>query len=352
MSIDEKTKRLLESLKDQGNTVLEPIPVEGAAVLTTNQPTTANIYDDTPTDQSLKFEWKQPQLSQQHAGFETGAKYGYSASNTSFSGCDIKAIGNARGQLKVFAEIQTLSYSIHREKMPVRTLGRTYPKGYTRGPRTIAGSLVFTIFDRQALWQLVQLYRADKGLGPEAIKTPLVDQLPPFDITITFDNEYGNHSYLRLYGIDIIDEGQSHSIDDMITENVMSYVARDIDMMVPADVGHWGKQGKIFYNSGYFFSNKMGEAQMSTYRQLMDDISTLQQTAADTSATDAERASAQRQITILNQKIKQVQGGEMMIRRASINDNAHAYNIPWDTSTWNPTNIRGYDSSLSPPEDT
>lgn len=45
---------------------------------------------------------------------------------------------------KVLGEIQTISWSIFREKSPVRTLGSVYPRAYVRGPRCIpAGEQVF-----------------------------------------------------------------------------------------------------------------------------------------------------------------------------------------------------------------
>jgi len=325
---------------------LEPMIIEGKPISTTLDPVVSPLHSETPTDQEQSFAWKKPAPSRSDVGFNSMKKY--VSTNTSFSGCDIRAIGNANGHLKVFAELQTLSYSIHREKMPVRTLGRAYPKGYTRGPRTIAGSLIFTIFDRQALWQLVQMYRADKGLGAEQIKTPLVDQLPPFDITVTFDNEYGSHSYLRLYGIDIIDEGQSHSIDDMITENVMSYVARDIEVMSPTSADAWGEDGKVLYNQGLFFANKMGEAQAQIARGLIADIATLKAIVVLSTSTDAEVASANRQITMLEKKLQQAQGGEMMIERAAVNDGTNQYDIPYDYSTWKPQDVNPYTDGLKP----
>jgi hypothetical protein len=33
---------------------------------------------------------------------------------------------------------------------------------------------------------------------------------------------------MAIYGVTVVDEGQTMSVDDMITENIMSYMARDI----------------------------------------------------------------------------------------------------------------------------
>jgi hypothetical protein len=56
----------------------------------------------------------------------------------------------------------------------------------------------------------------------------LMDMMPPFDITISMRNEYGNGATMVIKGVVIVDEGQVMSIEDMITENTMSYMAMDI----------------------------------------------------------------------------------------------------------------------------
>lgn len=158
--------------------------------------------------------------------------------NTSFSGADIVAtITPIGGKPVVFAEIQTLSYSIYRPTNPVYTLGRINPKGVVRGQRTIAGSLIFTVFDRHVLKSVMDAY-ADGGeynFTSEEIKemkqNMKTDEMPPFDINISFMNEYGQSANMNLYGVHILTEGQTMSIEDMITENTMQYIAMDIDLM-------------------------------------------------------------------------------------------------------------------------
>lgn len=163
--------------------------------------------------------------------------------HTSYSGCDIRAIvsfydqnadPDKRVKFKILGDLQTLTYSTHREKFPVRTLGRTTPKGYTRGPRTIGGTLIFTVFDKEVLSELlVQNYQADSAKADNYgfLKAVLVDQIPPFDITVSFVNEYGSVSKMVIYGVELVNEGQTMSIDDLITENVCSFVARHVDPM-------------------------------------------------------------------------------------------------------------------------
>lgn len=130
----------------------------------------------------------------------------------------------------VLGDIQTLSYSVYREKYPVRTIGMGYPKGFTRGPRTISGTMIFTMFNKQVLYDLMARIAPDTS---NDLSTPLIDQLPRFDVTVTFANEYGAASTLVIYGVEIISEGITMSIEDFFTENVVQYIAQDIRPMLP-----------------------------------------------------------------------------------------------------------------------
>lgn len=170
-----------------------------------------------------------------------------------YSGADIKAIihippdfitketESAEGDSPVdyskplvLGDVQTLTYSIYREKYPVRALGMGYPKGFTRGSRTISGTIIFTMFNKQVLYDVFSRIKADTS---QDVSTPLIDQLPRFDITITFANEYGAVSNIVIYGVELFSEGITMSIDDYFTENVVQYLATDIRPMLPDEEG-------------------------------------------------------------------------------------------------------------------
>jgi hypothetical protein len=57
------------------------------------------------------------------------------------------------------------------------------------------------------------------------------DQIPPFDITITFANEYGQAAVRSIYGVELLNEGSGASMDDIVIEETMTYVAREIGPM-------------------------------------------------------------------------------------------------------------------------
>lgn len=175
-----------------------------------------------------------------------GVRYNHTTTfSNSFSGTDIIAYINIPPQqlssdqidgpapqtepiMGVLGNIQTISYSTFREVDPVRSLGKTYPDGYTRGPRTLAGTIIWTILDQHVLAEALKYAQVSDSYDPTTI---LVDQIPPFDIVITFNNEYGDVATMAIYGIRIVNEGATFSIDDMITEQTNSFLASDIDML-------------------------------------------------------------------------------------------------------------------------
>ena len=71
----------------------------------------------------------------------------YTKTYTTFGGSDITASFNG----KVIGELQAITYSITREKVPVYTMGSAEPRSFSRGKRGIAGNLVFITFNRDAL---------------------------------------------------------------------------------------------------------------------------------------------------------------------------------------------------------
>lgn len=153
----------------------------------------------------------------------------------SYSGVDISAqiILPFEEKPLQLGELQTISYSIHRENSPVRVLGRVNPKGFVKGNRTIAGSLIFIVFNTYAFYRLEQYKQLVYGTGgmfnlAQTPMFPLADMLPPFDIVLTFANEYGSSSRMKILGVTIVDEGGTMSIDDLVTESTMTFMARGI----------------------------------------------------------------------------------------------------------------------------
>lgn len=211
----------------------------------------------------------------------------YTRTFTSFSGADIVATFNGR----VIGELQAIQYSVTREKVPVYTMGSPDPRSFSRGKRGIAGSLVFMQFDRDALidemikangqegmkfqtfaanslldangemsnryneivgrilggydikssggklpmsyWDEVMTQLGyDKFVNEEA-PIEYSDQIPPFHVTLTFANEYGQKAKLEIHHVEILNEGSGYSIDDVIAAKSCTFIARKISYLKP-----------------------------------------------------------------------------------------------------------------------
>ena len=160
-------------------------------------------------------------------------------------------------------------------------MGSAEPRSFSRGKRGIAGTLVFTVFDRDALIEEfkeklngtttgVQKFKAERNDGSNVnfisiedwdskmsdyagvdtetgsnigdtsslvskYQAIYADEMLPFDITITFANEYGQRAVLTIYGVEILNEGSGYSIDSVTTEKAYTFVARKIDYMKSLD---------------------------------------------------------------------------------------------------------------------
>lgn len=196
----------------------------------------------------------------------------------SMAGTDIVAtidgilIGNLNG----------ISFSTTREKSPVYVMGSVDAVSFGRGKRGHAGSLIFTNFDRHAMYDIMEGTFSNSGKGPDdrykywrkrtdipaggkSVMLPgdghfdslqnlgstlstanYSDQLPPFTISLVSQNEYGNVSAMHLLGVELINEGSGVSIDDIVAETQMTFVARAIIGWRPvSNIGGAIKAGDI-----------------------------------------------------------------------------------------------------------
>ena len=162
-------------------------------------------------------------------------------------------------------------------------MGSPEPRSFSRGKRGIAGSLVFTIFDRDALlsalhdhieqektfhrigtdeleyqrisideWvsKMTDIAMNGAGGGDDSAaknaanitnnisKTAMPtydDEIPPFDITISLANEYGQQAVIVIYAVEILNESSGFSIDNVVSEKACTFVARKVEYMQPVD---------------------------------------------------------------------------------------------------------------------
>lgn len=58
------------------------------------------------------------------------------------------------------------------------------------------------------------------------------DQLPPFDVTMTFGNEYGQCAFQKIFDIDILNDASGVSVDSSVMERRVTYIARQISPLI------------------------------------------------------------------------------------------------------------------------
>lgn len=144
----------------------------------------------------------------------------------SFSGADSLVFIMIPGCKPVcLGTITTLSYSIFRNKSQVSLIGRINVGGFTRGTRLVAGTMIFTVINQHWVNEL-----SDQLPWLQEYKNIKADELPIFDLMIVSANEYGACVNGFIYGVDVAEEGQVVSVEDLFTESTCRFIARDIDV--------------------------------------------------------------------------------------------------------------------------
>ena len=79
-----------------------------------------------------------------------------------------------------------------------------------------------------------QFSAATQGTGMFLAEPNYSDQIPPFDVTLTAMNEYGKASSMAIFGVEILNEGEGHSVDDITSETQMTWICRALTQWTPA----------------------------------------------------------------------------------------------------------------------
>lgn len=197
----------------------------------------------------------------------------------SFSGVDMHAVfGDVQ-----FGELQMVSYKSDREKAPVYTMGSSDPRTIARGKRLITGAVVFVVFEKDSLLEVLNKATTKPYLSKEETANHtalsidgtlsggsvsgidgtntqsnvgaanalteqtvqgarLADQLLPFDITLVGANEYGKATKMIIHDVELMSESGGISIDDLVIEKQMSFIARAIS--------NWSNKGLVNNGDG------------------------------------------------------------------------------------------------------
>ena len=194
---------------------------------------------DMETLSSLGAESAENLIVPKSAVFMTDDKYTNRYKNQTyptFTGADMRIITMTPHVITQNITLKVLTYSIHSGKIPISTLGRDRPKGWAKGDRTIAGTMIATVTINDPLMDLQPiLYSSNNDYAKatsDVWRTYLLpDQLPEFDIVALFSNEYGFNGALPIFGISFTDVGSVISMSDSEIEVTYTYTALDIDVM-------------------------------------------------------------------------------------------------------------------------
>ena len=177
--------------------------------------------------------------------FEANMKYNYSYSGAD---CDVYATRNGvRGGPIHLTNISTVSISMYEAKAPVRRLGHAAPVGFTGNIRSIAGSLIFVVVREHPLREVMQKFGSfEKHVDDEYTQggydiskrgsggknTFNAGMILPFNLMLMYKNEVDKRGAgIRINNIEFISEGIVTSVNDMVTEVVLQFVATDIDQL-------------------------------------------------------------------------------------------------------------------------
>lgn len=162
----------------------------------------------------------------------------------SFSGADVvvtaqmNPINGNNCKTHILSSLQTISYSTHQDRAPVRAIGNINALDYVQGQRTIAGTMVFAMFDKHWMTPLLE------ELSTYTNNTDIwSDELPALNLTLSVANEYGYKSNMAIYGVIFIDDGGVMSINDLYTENTLQFLATGIEPL--------HSQGQYKHSSSY-----------------------------------------------------------------------------------------------------
>lgn len=166
-----------------------------------------------------------------------------------FSATDIYAVVVLPdGSFRALGNLAALSISTHRDTFPVSSMPYISARGFTQGHRTIAGTLMFHTIDRNAFGYsgISEPHRKYTVKGGSELGPGQADELPLFDIHLTYVNETGQASSESLYGVRTLDFGKTMSLENLHPIESYSYMALDYSPLFPVANGSRAADSSFF----------------------------------------------------------------------------------------------------------
>lgn len=190
----------------------------------------------------------------------------------SFSGADAKTytwFDANSSDVQLLDTVHTISVSVHDAKGQARRIGHRGISGITSSIRTVAGSVILTVINDHPLASVMDQYSRlqnpdrwgwsmdretlgvgtlkDEFLGDNILPT----MLPEFNVAVYYVNELSNNveesgnspdeiflpqgTGLLVKGVSFLDDGIVTSVNDIVSEVTLSFIARDVKPMARLD---------------------------------------------------------------------------------------------------------------------
>ena len=155
----------------------------------------------------------------------------------SFSGTDVKVVFSIPGTSPAYlannsnlqsVQLQTITMSSATSVFPIRRMGEARASAYNKGPRTFAGSMVFSILGEDPLQKIFAIDPIKSAARTDAHWH--IDQMPAMDCLLMFGSEhdYSARGMQVIQDMHITNWGETVSIDDMYVETTYTYIAEHV----------------------------------------------------------------------------------------------------------------------------
>lgn len=192
-----------------------------------------------------------------------------------FSATDIYAsVVLPDGSVRMIGNLAAISISTHRDTFPVSSMPYINPRGFTQGHRTIAGTMMFHTIDRNAFgYSAVNEPRRKYTVrGGSQFGPAQVDELPLFDVHITYVNEQGMASLESLFGVRTLDFGKTLSLENLQPIESYSYMALDYSPMNPVANSDWAENRFLLNRLGNRDPKQIRTAEDMRFTGIIDEI--------------------------------------------------------------------------------
>lgn len=121
--------------------------------------------------------------------------------------------------------LSAINLSQNRAHYPVTGLGNRGIRGFTKGQKMVAGSLIFSGSAGGAFSETFKKYQQWNGFSDFEAQFTSPHELPPIDLIVSMVNERGNSLMLIIKQMVFVDSGQSIDVNNPPLNEAYSFMA-------------------------------------------------------------------------------------------------------------------------------